>query len=77
MPKTKGRKKKLARPAVLRNLSDTEDPAPSPAPASAPATAPADELPDNPLESSSPTGLEGFTQQSASEPPAKRQNKQL
>ncbi len=35
----KGWKKKVARPVVLPNLSDIEDPAPSPAPTSAPATA--------------------------------------
>ncbi len=77
MPKPKGLKKKLSRPVVLPNLSDTEDPAPSPALASAPATAPADEVPGEPLVRSSPTGLEGLTQESASEPPVKTQKKQL
>ncbi len=77
MPKAKGgRKKKVARPVVLSALSDTDDPAPSPAPATAPspATAPADEV-----ISSTPTGLEGLTQESSpsSQPPAKRQKKQL
>ncbi len=68
----KGQKKKVARPVVLQNLSDTEDPAPSPAPTSAPVTAPATapapdkEVPGEPLVSSSPTELEGVTQESSS-----------
>ncbi len=45
--------------------------------APAPASAPADEVPGEPLVSSSPTGLEGLTQESDSQPPAKRQKKQL
>ncbi len=49
MPKPKRRRKKLARPVVLPNLSDTEDPAPSPVPPSAPAAAPAGEVPGEPL----------------------------
>ncbi len=70
----KGRKKKLARPVVQQTLSDTVDHAPSPAPATAPA--PAKEVPGKP--SSSPTELEGLTQESSSsQPPAKRQKKQL
>ncbi len=80
MPKPKGgRKKKLARPVVLQILSDTEDlaPSPAPAPASAPAPAPADEVPSKPVVSSSPTGLEGLKQKSDSQPPSKRQKKQL
>ncbi len=70
-----GRKKKVTRPVILATLSDTEHPAPVPAPspANAPAPPPADEV-----ISSSPTGLEGLTQESSSsQPPAKRQKKQL
>ncbi len=82
----KGRKKKGERLVVLPTLSDTEDAALSPAPTSAPVTAPAtaptpapaDEVPGEPLVSSSPKELEGLTQQSSSsQPPAKRQKKQL
>ncbi len=83
MPKAKGGwKKKVLRPVALSTLSDTDDPAPSnvpahspiPAPSPAPATAPADEV-----IGSTPTGLEGLTQESSpsSQPPAKRQKKQL
>ncbi len=77
-----GWKKKVPRPVVLSTLSDTDDPAPSPfpapspvhAPSPAPATAPADEV-----ISRTPMGLEGLTQESSpsSQPPAKRQKKQL
>ncbi len=74
MPKAKGgRKKKIARPVVLSTLSDTDDPAPSPVPAASPAPAPAGEV-----ISSSPKGLEGLTRESSSsQPPVKRQKKQL
>ncbi len=83
MPKAKGgRKEKVTRPVVMSTLSDTDDrapspvPAPSPAPATAPAPAPA---PAGEVISSSPTGLEGLTQESSpsSQPPAKRLKKQL
>ncbi len=74
----KERKKKVARPVILPNLSDTEDPAPTSAPATAPAPAPAEEVPGEPLVSSSPTGLEGLSQESSSsQPPATKQKKQL
>ncbi len=66
-----GWKKKLARSVVLQTLSDTEDPAPSPAPTYVPAPAPADEVPGKPFVSSSPMGLEGLTQESDFQPPAK------
>ncbi len=60
MPKPNGGwKKKLSRQVVLPTLSDTEDPAPSTASAPAPASVPADEVPGEPLVSSSPTRLEG------------------
>ncbi len=62
-----GWKKKVAKPVVLATLSDTEYPAPVPAPV------PADEV-----ITSSPIGLEGLTPESSlSQPPAKRQKKQL
>ncbi len=77
-------------PVVLSTLSDTDDPppspvpspvpAPSPAPATAPYPAPATApAPAHEVISSTSTGLEGLTQESSpsSQPPAKRQKKQL
>ena len=87
----RGRKKKAAR-AVLPSLSDTDTAAPAsplatapapatataPAPAPAPATAP-DPDPDDAIISTTPTGLEGLTQEypSSQPPPAKRLKKHL
>ncbi len=69
-------------------MSDTDDPAPSPVPAPAPSPAPATATatapapapaPAGEVISSSPTGLEGLTQESSpsSQPTAKRLKKQL
>ncbi len=89
MPKTKGGwKKKVPRSVILSTLSDTDDPAPSPVPSlsSVPAPSPAPAIAPSPAPapadeviSSTPTRLEGLTQDSSpsSQPPAKRQKKQL
>ena len=91
----RGRKKKAAQArAVLPSLSDTDTaapdsatstaPAPAPATSTAPDPAPAtstapDPDPDDAIISTTPTGLEGLTQEypSSQPPPAKRLKKQL